>query len=254
MQSGFTAPFRDGEASMHTSGILCAAKRPDAGIERLRFRLVMGSLVLGLVVSGCASGGGGSGQEADIPDRSPVAKGSDGIWPALPKSVMPVIEDLSTQLPPAEGGFVSPELRDRLEEIYNRFTLALDTSCDADTMVGFFSRNGRMWSPLEGSNVTGRENLRAALKIYFEPLGGKEKCRKRWVEEHPSRRHHLALSPVFVRLGPEYVRLYSKTVVLGPDPDGLHKDQGHGVRVLRLYVHDFVFEEGAWKLHLYFDV
>ncbi|MCP5041908.1 MAG: hypothetical protein GY944_12845, partial [bacterium] len=78
--------------------------------------------------------------------------------------------------------------------------------------------------------------------------------RKRWVEEHATRRHHLALSPVFVRLGPEYVRLYSKTVVLGPDPDGLHKDRGHAIRVLRLYVHDFVYEDGAWKFHLYFDV
>ncbi len=57
-----------------------------------------------------------------------------------------------------------------------------------------------------------------------------------------------------MRLGPEYVRLYSKTVVLGPDPDGLHKDRGHAIRVLRLYVHDFVYEDGAWKFHLYFDV
>ncbi|MCP5070658.1 MAG: hypothetical protein GY946_29190 [bacterium] len=54
--------------------------------------------------------------------------------------------------------------------------------------------------------------------------------------------------------GPEYVRLYSKTVVLGPDPDGLHKERGHAIRVLRLYVHDFVYEDGAWKFHLYFDV
>ena len=239
---------------MHPFGSSRAASSPSGGPGSLRSRSAIGGLLFVLAVSGCVSGGGGSGEQAAGPDRSPVAKGRDGIWPPLPDSAMPVIADLSTQLPPAEGGFVSPELRDRLEEIYSRFTLALDTSCDADTMADFFSRNGRMYSPLEGSNVTGREALRAALKSYFETLGGEEGCRRRWVEEHPSRRHHLALSPVFVRLGPEYVRLYSKTVVLGPDPDGLHTDQGHGVRVLRLYVHDFVYEEGAWKFHLYFDV
>ena len=220
----------------------------------LRDLLVTASLVLGLAVSGCVSAEGRGDAGKDGSTRTPVEKGADGIWPALPESAMPVLGDLSTQLPPKEGGFVSPELQDRLEEIYNRFTLALDTSCDADTMVSFFSRNGRMYSPLEGSNVTGRENLRIALLSFFEPLGGKEACQKRWIEEPATRRHHLALSPVFVRLGPEYVRLYSKTVVLGPDPDGLHIKEGHGVRVLRLYVHDFVYEEGMWKLHLYFDV
>ncbi|MCP5041720.1 MAG: nuclear transport factor 2 family protein, partial [bacterium] len=198
----------------------------------LRSVLLIGSLLLCLVASGCVSGDGRGGVMAAAPDRAPVVKGPDAIWPPLPEPAMPVIEDLSTQLPPEAGGFVSPGLRNQLLEIYDRFTLALDTSCDADTMANFFSENGRMYSPIEGSNVTGRENIRAALKSYFETLGGKAACRRRWVEEHATRRHHLALSPVFVRLGPEYVRLYSKTVVLGPDPDGLHKDQGHAIRVL----------------------
>ena len=120
-------------------------------------------------------------------------------------------------------------------------------------MADSFSQNGHLYSPLEGSDVTGRENVRIALRGYFESLGGEEACRKRWISEPATRRHHLALGPVFVRLGPEYVRLYTKTVVLGPDPDGMHVDQGHGIRVLRLYVHDFVYEEGSWKIHLYFD-
>ncbi len=220
----------------------------------LRSLLAIGSLLVGLAVSGCVSDDGRGGVVEAAPDRAPVVKGPDAIWPPLPESAMPVIEDLSTQLPPQAGGFVSPELRNELQEIYKRFTLALDTSCDADSMASFFSKNGSMYSPLEGSNVTGREHIRAALNIYFETLGGKQECQRRWIEEHATRRHHLALSPVFIRLGPEYVRLYSKTVVLGPDPDGLHKDQGHGIRVLRLYVHDFVYEEGTWKFHLYFDV
>lgn len=214
---------------------------------------VLSILVLGLALSGCQSGAARSSGESSPPDRSPVMKGSDGVWPALPASAMPIPGDLSTQLPPGDGGFVSPELRNQLEEIYNRFTLALDVTCDADAMAGAFSRNGRMYSPMEGSDVTGRENLRVALRAYFASLGGEEGCRKRWVEEPATRRHHLALAPVFVRLGPEYVRVYSKTVVLGPDPDGLHVAQGHGIRVLRLYVHDFVYEEGAWRFHLYFD-
>jgi len=210
-------------------------------------------LALVLLLSGCQSSAARSAGASSPPDRAPVTKGADGVWPALPAAAMPAPGDLSTQLPPADGGYVSPELRNQLEELYSRFTLALDVSCDADAMADAFSRNGRMYSPMEGSDVTGRENLRNALRAYFATLGGKEGCRKRWVDEPASRRHHLALSPVFVRLGPEYVRVYSKTVVLGPDPDGLHVAQGHGVRVLRLYVHDFVYEEGAWKFHLYFD-
>ncbi len=187
-------------------------------------------------------------------DRSPVAKGEDGIWPALPESEMPDIEDLQTHLPPANGGFVRPALRNHLEEIFSRFTLALDVYCSADVCADFFSQNGRMYSPIEGADVTGRENLREGMRVYFDyEFGGEEGCRQRWLDEHPRRKHHLSLAPVFVRLGPKYVRRYSKTVVLGPDPDNLHVEQGHGVRVLRLYVHDFVKEKGAWKIHLYFD-
>ncbi|MBW2272358.1 MAG: hypothetical protein JRG96_03740 [Deltaproteobacteria bacterium] len=216
-------------------------------------RCLLSILAFSLALTGCQSGAARSGAGGNEPDRSPVKKGPDGIWPALPASAMPILGDLSTQLPAGEGGFVSPELRNQLQEIYNRLTLALDVTCSADAMADSFSQNGRMYSPLEGSDVTGRENLRIALGGYFDSLGGEEGCRERWIKEPASRRHHLALAPVFVRLGPEYVRLFSKTVVLGPDPDGLHVDQGHGIRVLRLYVHDFVYEEGAWKFHLYFD-
>ncbi len=238
---------------MLTPECLRALKNRLGGAALNRFVRVVASLVLGLAVVACVADAGRNGTGKGGAEWAPVAKGADGLWPSLPESAMPVLGDLSTQLPPQEGGFVSPELRNQLEEIYNRFTLALDTSCNADVMANLFSRNGRMYSPLEGSNVTGRENLRVALRTFFEPLGGEEGCRKRWIDEPATRRHHLALSPVFVRLGPEYVRVYSKTVVLGPDPDGLHVNQGHGVRVLRLYVHDFVHEEGAWRLHLYFD-
>ena len=223
------------------------------GATRLRALLLTGGLVLALLALGCQSGPDRSWTGGDAPDRSPVQKGPDGIWPALPESAGPVFGDLATQVPGGEPGFVSPELRDQLEEIYARFTLALDTTCSADRMADSFSRNGRLHSPIEGADLTGRENIRAAMHGLVESLGGEQACHQRWISEPATRRHHLALAPVFVRLGPEYVRMYSKTVVLGPDPDGLHVDQGHAIRVLRLYVHDFVYEEGAWKFHLYFD-
>ena len=189
---------------------------------------------------------------APLSDRAPIKQAVDGIWPALPKANRPAVDNLASQVPPAKIGHLPVEVRGQIDDVINRFFVAADVTCSIDDKADLFSTNATFFSASYGAEVVGRENLRAGFAERAQAKSKDSPCTEHWTKDYAGRGHHIVSNSIYDRLSDDYVRVYSKGFMVGPDPDELHSKRGHGVVFVRLYVHDFVREDDQWKIHLYF--